>query len=149
MAPESPDDEDASSTGPPDQQTLRLVERLLRDEPLVTETEYDPDRYEPRLPRAAFDAEQYPSNLKTARTDVRWITGGNFSIQYLVTTTDDESWECRCDRHPNPHNSRLHVHEPPTGIEVRDLSLSSGHPIDVLATVLAAMDRRISDHWTE
>lgn len=139
-----------TSTGPPDRQTLRLLERILADEPMVATTAFEPDSYEPTLLRALIEADRYPSEVEAARLDIRWYTSGNFSIHYLETTAaDGQDWECRWDRHPNPHNTRLHFHQPPNGDETENLSLPSLHPLDVMSIVLAAVEQRITQHWSE
>lgn len=139
-----------ASTGPPDRQTLRLLERLLADEPLVATTLFEPDSYEPSRLRALLDADRYPSAVEAAYLDIRWYTSGDFSIHYLDRTgTDGHDWECRWDRHPNPHTTRLHFHQPPNADEPETLSLASLHPLDVTATVLAAVEERIKQHWSE
>jgi len=66
---------------------------------------------------------------------------------HYVEDHDDETWECRWDRHPNPHNARLHFHEPPRAESVTDLSLCSLHPLEVYPTVLAAIEQRIETLW--
>lgn len=141
------DDGGPAPVGPPDRQTLRLLERILRDESVVTATGYEPDSHEPRLLRASFDTDRYPPTVEAARIDVRWFTTGDFSIHYVEITHDGEHWECRWDRHPNPHHSRVHFHRPPSGTETEDLELTSLHPLDVVSTVLAAVERRITDLW--
>lgn len=135
------------STGPPDRQTLRLVETLLTDEPLIATTEYKPDSYEPRILQALCEQSRYPAAVETARLDIRWFASDDFSLHYLETMADDR-WECRWDRHPNPHNARLHFHQPPEGDDIVDLTWSSLHPIDVLSTVIAAIEQRIDQHWS-
>jgi hypothetical protein len=111
------------------------------------ETEFDPDIYEPRLLHALVDAAQYPETVVAARIDIRWFTTGDFSFHYIEKDQDDSRWECRWDRHPNPHNPRLHFHQPPTAVEATDLSLSSRHPLDVYSTVLDAIEGRIQSLW--
>lgn len=140
-------DSASGSTGPPDRQTLRLIERQLTADPLVAEVQFEPDPHEPRLLRALLAADRYPDTATTARIDVRWFATGDFSIHY-VETRDDGRWECRWDRHPNAHNSRVHFHEPPTGATVLDLDLLSLHPLEVYATVLDAIERRIEAVWS-
>ena len=135
------------STGPPDRQTLQLLEGILADEPLVATTEFDPDSYEPQLLRALCEESRYPPTVETARLDIRWFASGDFSIHYVETMAADR-WECRWDRHPNPHNARLHFHQPPVGDDIADLTWSSLHPIDVVSTVVAAIDQRIEQHWS-
>lgn len=134
------------STGPPDRQTLRLLERQLASDSLVAETVFEPDPYEPRLLRALLDSGRYPESVTAARVDVRWFTTDDFSIHYLESRGGD-NWECRWDRHPNPHNTRLHFHEPSTGNEVSDLEFSSVHPLDVYSTVFDAVEQRIESLW--
>lgn len=133
--------------GPPDRQTLRLLERVLGDEPTVDATAFEPDGYEPRLLRVRLDADRYPPPVTSARLDVRWFVGGDFSIHYVETTTDDH-WECRWDRHPNPHGTRAHFHRPPDGEETEDLDLPSLHPLDVGSVVLSAVEHRIEQWWS-
>ncbi len=144
----SPDDSAPGSTGPPDRQTLRLLERQLSSDPLVADVQFEPDPYEPRLLRASLDPDRYPGSATTARIDIRWFTTGDFSIHYREDRENGQ-WECRWDRHPNAHNTRVHVHEPPTGAEVSDLELPSLHPLEVYATVFDAIDRRIEALWSE
>lgn len=107
---------------------------------------FEPDTYEPQLLRALLDAGQYPDSVMAARTDIRWFATDDFSIHYIETREEDP-WECRWDRHPNPYNTRLHFHEPPTGADVSDLNLSSLHPLDVYSTVFEAIEQRIESLW--
>lgn len=135
------------STGPPDRQTLRLLEQQCATTPLVETTAFQPRATEPRRLLATLDTEAFPERVVTVQLDIRWFTTGDFSFHYVETTTDGDQWECRWDRHPNPHNARLHFHEPPDGAAVVDLSLESTHPIDVYATVVAAIQQRLAEHW--
>ena len=143
----SPDDSEPGATGPPDRQTLRLLERQLSSDPLVAEVRFEPDPYEPRLLHAALDTDRYPESVTAARIDIRWFTTGDFSIHYLEGRSN-EQWECRWDRHPNTHNTRVHFHEPPTGTPVSDLELSSLHSLDIYAKVFEAIEQRIESLWS-
>jgi len=147
MSPPS-DDPAAGSAGPPDRQTLQLLERHLASDSLVAETTFDPDAYEPRLLRASLDAGQYPESITAARLDVRWFTTDDFSFHYVEQHGDGDRWECRWDRHPSSHDARLHFHQPPSAAEVTDLSLPSLHPLEVYSTVLTAVDQRIETLWS-
>lgn len=122
-----PEDSAAGSTGPHDRQTLRLVEQQLTTDPLVVDTWFDPDTYEPRLLASTLEIEQYLDVVATARVDIRRFTTGDFSVHYVETWGDNTHWECRWDRHLNPHNTRLHFHEPPAGRDIPDLNLSSDY----------------------
>jgi hypothetical protein len=128
---------------------LRLLDRHLTADALVVETAFDPDAYEPRLLRARLDAGRYPDSVTATRLDVRWFTTGDFSVHYVEDHDDDGRWECRWDRHPNAHNSRVHFHEPPTATDVSDLELQSRHPLDVYSTVLTAVEQRVTTLWDE
>lgn len=136
----------AGSPGPPDRQTLRLLDRQLVSDSLVAETGFEPDPYEPRLLYALLDADQYPGSVTAARVDIRWFTTDDFSIHYLESR-DGDQWECRWDRHPNTHNPRLHFHEPSTGNDIIYLEFSSLHPLDVYSTVFDAVEQRIEFLW--
>ena len=144
----SPPTEDSGtdSPGPPDRQTLRLLERQLASDSLVAETVFEPDPYEPRLLRAVLDSGQYPELVIEARVDIRWFRTDDFSIHYFESR-DGDQWECRWDRHPNTHNTRLHFHEPPTGTDITDIELSSLHPLDVYSRVFDAVEQRIESLW--
>ncbi|GGL36390.1 hypothetical protein GCM10009037_19980 [Halarchaeum grantii] len=137
---------DRESTGPPDRQTLRLLERHLSRDARIETTRFDPDTYEPRLLRAHFDAARWPTGVEVVRLDVRWFETRDFSFHYLESGANE--WECRWDRHPNDHNTRVHFHPPPGVGDAVDLALSSLHPLDVLSTVRTAITQRLDDHWT-
>ncbi|MDG5778901.1 hypothetical protein VB773_21815 [Haloarculaceae archaeon H-GB2-1] len=142
-----PDDTTPAGTGPPDRQTLRLLDRHLTADALVAETTFDPDSYEPRLLQALLDAERYPDSVTSARLDIRWFTTGDFSVHYAEAHDDGGRWECRWDRHPNAHNARVHFHEPPSATDVSDLELQSCHPLDVYSTILTAVEQRVATLW--
>lgn len=143
-----PEDSAPDSTGAPDRQTLRLLERHLASDSLVAETTFDPDSYEPRLLHARLDTDRYPDSVTAVRLDVRWFTTGDFLVHYVEDHADANQWECRWDRHPNTHNTRLHFHEPPSATEVTDLKLPSLHPLEVYSTVLSAIEQRRETLWS-
>lgn len=144
-----PTDASDGGTGPVDRQTLRLLETHLADDPLVETTGFEPDPYEPRVLTATLDANRYPASITTGRIDIRWFTSGDFSFHYLETGLSGHHWECRWDRHPNDHNTRLHFHTPPTGKDVQDIPELSEHPLEVYSTVLTAIDQRIEMLWSD
>jgi len=137
------------ATGPPDRQTLQLLERRLSDHSLVSTTEFEPDRYEPRRLRAQLDGEQFPDTVAATRLDARWFTTDDFSVHYVEARTDATEWDCRWDRHPNEHNARLHFHRPPDGTEIADLAFESTHPMEVSVTVMEAVEQRLASLWQE
>lgn len=143
-----PDDSRSHSTGPPDRQTLRLLERHLTADPLVAKTAFDPNSYEPRLLYEFLDVERYPESVAAARLDIRWFSTGDFSFHYVEEHDDGALWECRWDRHPNTHNTRLHFHTPPSATDVTDLEFSSTHPLEVYSTVFTAIAQRLETLWS-
>ena len=143
-----PEDSPSDSTGPPDRQTLRLLERHLTSDSLIAETAFEPDSYEPRLLRARLLERRYPDSVTATRLDIRWFTTGDFSFHYVEKWDDGEHWECRWDRHPNTHNTRLHFHKPPSATEITDLELPSQHPLEVYSTVLSAIEQRLETLWS-
>lgn len=131
------------TTGPPDRQVLRLLERQFAAEPWVEDNAFEPNAHEPRLLRIRLDSEGYPPSTDDVRVDVRWFVTGDFSIHYVEVGGNGDRW----DRHPNEHSARTHFHRPPDGTDVRDLSLPSVHPMDVFATVVAAITERLEGQW--
>lgn len=137
------------STGPADRQTLRLLERQFAADGLIGETAFLPDSYEPAMVRATITETRHPETIGEARLDVRWFESGDFSFHYIESREhdSDERWECRWDRHPNPHNERTHFHEPPDAVQVVNLSLPSRHPLEVYSTVMDAIEHRLERLW--
>lgn len=88
---EPPEDPGPDSTGPPDRQTLRLLERHLTSDSLVVETTFDLNPYEPRRLYALLDARRYPESIPAARLDIRWFTTGDFSIHHVEEHDDGDS----------------------------------------------------------
>jgi len=136
----------SGSTGPPDRQTLRLLEDHLADDPLVSLTNFEPGPHDLRVLRAELDSDQYPRFVDGVRLDIRWFTSGDFSVQYIEIHTDETRWECRWDRHPNAHNSRTHFHRPPDETTVEDISLPE-HPLEIYSVVFEAIEQRIEQTW--
>ena len=89
----------------------------------------------------------YPETVERARLSVRWYTNDDFKIHYRETHANG-AWECRWDRHPNPHNTRAHFHPPPAAATPGD---DASWPEDhraVLSVVLKAIEARIRELWS-
>ncbi|MEM4781739.1 MAG: hypothetical protein QXG03_09305 [Halalkalicoccus sp.] len=92
--------------------------------------------------------EQYYPNRTTGELFVRWYTNDDFKIHYRETHPKN-SWECRWDRHPNPHNARDHFHPPP---DARTPGIDERWPEDyrdVLQSISTEIETRIRTLWTE
>lgn len=95
-----------------------------------------------------FAPSYYPTSVDDATLAVRWYTNDDFEIHYRDVRSDS-SWECRWDRHPNPHNTRDHFHPPPTAPTPGENASWPADHRDVLTLVLDEVERRIADPWNE
>jgi hypothetical protein len=90
----------------------------------------------------------YPTVVDDAQLRIRWYTNDDFKLHYREEYSN-RAWECRWDRHPNPHNSRDHFHPPPTApTPGDDASWPTDHR-DVVALVLDDIEDRIAVLWDE
>lgn len=62
-----------------------------------------------------FDTDRYPSHVTEASLEIQWYRNDDYNFHYVETHTPDGVWQCRWDRHPNPHTNRAHFHPPPGG----------------------------------
>ena len=90
----------------------------------------------------------YPETVEEASLTVRWYTNDDFKIHYREVHPD-HAWECRWDRHPNPHNTRNHFHPPPTApTPGKDEPWPNDHR-DVLRLILDTIEERITGLWDD
>ncbi|WP_117594468.1 hypothetical protein [Haloprofundus halophilus] len=88
----------------------------------------------------------YPELVEEATLTVRWYTNDGFKIHYREVHPN-RAWECRWDRHPNPHNTRDHFHPPPAApTPGNDASWPTDYR-DVLRLVLDEIEDRIASLW--
>ena len=98
--------------------------------------------------QVTFASSYYPASVTEATLSVRWYTNDDFKIHYREVHRES-SWECRWDRHPNPHNTRGHFHPSPTApTPGEDASWPSDYR-DVLTLVLDEIEERIAVLWNE
>jgi hypothetical protein len=96
--------------------------------------------------RVEFADSFYPDPVITASLSIRWYTNDDFANHYREAR-EPESWECRWDRHPNPHNTREHFHPPPdASTPGEDASYPSDYR-DVTSYVLSEIEQRIAILW--
>lgn len=139
------DDATDGATGPLDVPTLESIARPAADHPLVLEETFHPDALSPRRLVLRLDGDQYPAEVSTARLDVRWFEGGDYSFHH-VETRDDGSWQRRWDRHPKPGRPRAHEHPPPDAgprIEQSTLDADHDHHLEVCFAVLDSIADRL------
>lgn len=94
----------------------------------------------------AFASSCYPATIDEASLTVRWYTNDDFKIHYREVHPD-RAWECRWDRHPNPHNARDHFHPPSTAPTPGDDASWPADHRDVLRLVLEEVEERITELW--
>jgi len=96
--------------------------------------------------RVELSNDYYPNEV-SARFEIRWYRNDDFNIHYQEER-DEETWQCRWDRHPNVHNSRDHFHPPPAAsrTEAQDADWPNDHR-DVCRLVLDYLEERIETLW--
>ena len=88
-----------------------------------------------------------PTSVDNIRLSVRWYTNDDFTHHYREVHAD-RTWECRWDRHPNPHNTREHFHPPPAASTPGDDASWPDDHRDVVAFVLDEIEDRITALWS-
>lgn len=131
------------SGGPLDRPTLDVLARRARTHPLVDSGTFQPDTISPRQLELRLDDKQYPPPVETARLDIRWFEGGDYTIHYLEIR-GDTTWQCRWDRHPKPGEPTVHFH-PPTDAssDIEPSGLQATHHLGVLFGVLDWVSDRV------
>jgi hypothetical protein len=71
------------SGGALDVPTLEVLARRADTHPLVDSWTFEPDALSPRTLVIRFDLAQYPSAVESARLDVRWFEGGDYTFHYV------------------------------------------------------------------
>jgi len=138
---------DGGSAAPIDRPTLEFLQRRLSTTNQVERATITDASGHLEL-AVAFAATYYPPTVDEATLSVRWYTNDDFKIHYREVYPE-RAWECRLDRHPNPHNTRDHFHPPPTApTPGEDATWPVDHR-DVVTTVLDEIEDRIAGLWNE
>ena len=137
------------SAAPIDDSILELLAERARTHPLAktVHTEYTSGILS--LVVVELDRDQYPDRIQGARIEIRWYTNGDYNFHYIETHTSDEVWQCRWDKHVNPHTTRTHFHPPPSANSADAIpdQLSDCHPNDLFTRTMANIRQRIADVW--
>lgn len=128
--------------GPFDVATLRLLARRADTHPLVDAWAFEPDAVSPRRLRLTLDHGAYPVPVASARLDVRWFVGGDYTFHYLEAR-DAGRWECRWDRHSKTDAPNEHHHPPPDAGVAERSELDADHHLDALFAVLDRITDRV------
>jgi hypothetical protein len=136
---------DGASPAPIDRPILEFLEPRLRATAQVADATITDASGHLEL-RVTLAPSYYPETVTEATLRVRWYTNDDFTIHYRELSSED-AWECRWDRHPNPHNARDHLHPPPAASTPgEDASWPIDHR-DVLRLVLDEVEARIVELW--
>ena len=138
---------DGSSPAPIDRPILEFLQTHLQATNQVTQAAIT-DASDHLELRVTFASSYYPTTVDEASLTVRWYTNDDFKIHYREVHSN-RTWECRWDRHPNPHNTRDHLHPPPTALTPGDDASWPADHRDVLRIVLEEVERRITELWNE
>ena len=138
---------DGGSPAPIDRPILGFLQTRLQATRQVSRATVT-DTSDPLELHVVFAPSYYPVAVDEAQLTVRWYTNDDFKLHYREQHAD-HTWECRWDRHPNPHNTRDHFHPPPTApTPGEDTSWPDDHR-DVVALVLDEIEDRITALWSE
>ncbi|AEH35981.1 hypothetical protein [Halopiger xanaduensis] len=138
-------DRSEGPSGPLDVPTLEVLARRGSSHPLVAAWAFRPDSISPRVLELELDRTQYPGTVASVRVDVRWFTGGDYTVHYLESR-ETGAWQCRWDRHPKPDAPREHFHPPPDAAPTVEPSpLDGTHHLEVLFGALEWIGERVAE----
>lgn len=97
----------------------------------------------------AIDPDRYPDHVNEARLEIQWFRNEDYNFHYIETHRSGGVWQCRWDRHPNPHAARTHFHPPPEGRSnaAVDDQPENRQPTPMVTRTLANIRERIDQHW--
>ena len=136
---------DGSSPAPIDYPILEFLQTRLRATDQVDQATITDASGHLEL-SVDFASTYYPATVDEATLSIRWYTNDDFTLHYREMHPDS-AWECRWDRHPNPHNTREHYHPPPTAPTPGEDASWPADYRDVLTLVLDEIEQRIGDLW--
>lgn len=127
---------------PLDLPILRRVEQYAAANERFSRTQMRPSSNRDALV-LDYDLGYFPVRVTRAYLTYRWYQNDDFKIHYAEQYAT-AAWECRWDRHPNPHNTRGHFHEPPDARRTTDETYSTDWR-EVFRRVTTFLDERIDD----
>lgn len=122
-----------------------------RSHALVAEAVFEGAGGGVRALRLTLDAAQYPDDVEDATLTVRWFENDEYSFHYRERHRKGNRpvWQCRWDRHPNPHAGYEHFHEPPDAGHDRTVEdhVVAPHPTEMFTRTMANVRDRIAALW--
>jgi hypothetical protein len=141
-----PSADDGGSPAPIDRQIIEYLRDRLETTPQVT-TAVITDAEGHLALRVQLSDAYYPDEVEAATLLIRWYTNDDCKIHYREDH-GDSSWDCRWDRHPNPHNTRDHFHPPPDAPTPGDDGEWPADYRQLLTLVLDEIEVRIDELWS-
>lgn len=136
---------DGGSPAPIDRQILEYLRERLETTPQVADATITDAEGHLAL-RVRLSNAYYPADVEEASLLIRWYTNDDCKIHYREVHQDSD-WECRWDRHQNPHNTRDHLHPPPNAPTPGE---DADWPTDyrqMLTVVFDKIEARIRELW--
>jgi hypothetical protein len=137
---------DGGSPAPVDRQILEYLRERLETTAQVADAKITDGKDHLAL-RVRLSNAYYPTDVEEATLLVRWYTNDDCKIHYREVHHGSE-WECRWDRHPNPHNTRDHFHPPPGAPTPGDDADWPAGYREMLTLVLDDIETRIRELWS-
>lgn len=140
-----PPTDDGGSPAPIDRPLLEFFQTRLQATEQVARAASTDESGHLEL-QVVFAPSYYPATVTDAQLTVRWYTNDDFKLHYREEYAES-AWECRWDRHRNPHDTRDHFHPPPNATTPGDdVSWPADHR-DVVTLVLDEIEDRITELW--
>ena len=134
---------------PVDSAVLETMRNRLRTHSLVAHVRTESTGASITTVVAVLDPDRYPEDIERVRVEIQWYKNGDYNFHYIETHTSQAVWQCRWDRHPNPHATRTHFHPPPEArsTDAVDDHPESRQPMAMLTRTLANIRDRLDQHW--
>jgi hypothetical protein len=138
----------SGSVAPVDDAVLRSIRDRVRTHPVIDTVTAERTGGLLSMIQAACDPDRYPAHITAARLEIRWYTNDDYNFHYIETHAGG-TWQCRWDRHPNPHTERTHFHPPPDARSTDTIADTppEQHPAAMLTRTLANIRDRIETLW--
>lgn len=133
------------ASGPLDEEVLRTIQARLAGHEQFQQVSFEPSPEQIRTVVAHYDPKEYPAVVETARLDIRWHIGSDYSVHYIEQHADGTTWEIRWDRHTE-EAGRRHVHPPPDAGAPTATDLPGDYR-DLLSLVRTYVTERIESLW--
>ena len=137
------------SAAPIDSAILDMLSNRAQTHSLVETVRTEQTGGMTSLVMVKLDGERYPNSIKKGRIEIQWYTNGDYNFHYIETHTADDIWQCRWDKHVNPHTTRIHFHPPPEASSTDAIpdQPSDCHSTAIFIRTLASVRQRIGDLW--